>query len=222
LNSFSISGCALTGVQGIHARDIARINNTDPSKAGKLADPPIHKPIDVPFTARILRLLANHHIFTEARPDVFCSNRLSSVLDSGKSVVELLAKWVFTERSCARPDQRYDPVQSNDMSIRRGYHHSCSYSTPSHIQLCTIFIDTASTDEALKGSAYLTEAFMDPATAHSMKPTDSPWNIATKTDAFLFDWYDLPENEHLKTRFSFAMACSGKLEPPAAILQGPD
>ncbi|KAJ7658710.1 hypothetical protein DFH06DRAFT_1407161 [Mycena polygramma] len=139
---------------GIHANEIAKINDTDPAKA-----------------ARILRLLANHHIFTDIRPDVFFSNRLSSVLDSDKSVVEL---------------------------------------KQSHTR----------TDEAFKGSSYLSETFTDPATARRVKATDSPWNVATKTDVFLFDWYDLPKNEHRKTRFSFAMACSTKLEPPEAILAG--
>ncbi|KAJ7483137.1 O-methyltransferase [Mycena galericulata] len=53
---------------------------------------------------------------------------------------------------------------------------------------------------------------------HSVKATDSPWNIAAQTDAFLFDWYDRPENVRLK--ISFAMACSMKLEPPEAVLDG--
>ncbi|KAF7338950.1 O-methyltransferase [Mycena venus] len=158
-----------SGTKGIHANDIAKINNTDPVKA-----------------ARILRLLANHHIFTEIRPDVFCINRLSSVLDSGKSVAELQQA----------PNCRH--VNTSGISALILMH----------------------TDEAFKGSAYLTEAFTDPATAASTKSTDSPWNIATKTNAFLFDWYDRPENEHQKTRFSFAMACSTKLEPPEAILAG--
>ncbi|KAJ7829596.1 O-methyltransferase [Mycena olivaceomarginata] len=117
------------GNQGIHANEIAKRNNTDPVKA-----------------ARILRLLANHHIFTELAPDV--------------------------------------------------------------------------TDEGFKGAAHLTEAFTHPDYAHSVKATDSPWNIAAQTDAFLFDCYDRPENAHLKTRFSFAMACSMKLEPPEAVLNG--
>ncbi|KAJ6605378.1 O-methyltransferase [Mycena vulgaris] len=157
------------GGRGIHVNDIAERNHTDPVK-----------------TARILRLLANHHIFTELRPDVFCSNRLSSVLASGKSVVELQEN----------PHLRH--VNTSGISALLLMH----------------------TDEAFKGSAYLTEAFTDPATAHSMKATDSPWNVAAKTDTFLFDWYDLPENAHLKRRFSFAMACSTKLEPPEAILRG--
>ena len=48
------------------------------------------------FAARILRLLATNHIFTEVSPDVFANNRLSSVLDTGKSVEELLAKFVLS------------------------------------------------------------------------------------------------------------------------------
>ena len=42
--------------------------------------------------ARILRLLATNHIFIEVSPDVFANNRLFSVLDTGKSVEELLAR----------------------------------------------------------------------------------------------------------------------------------
>jgi hypothetical protein len=45
--------------------------------------------------ARFLRLLATNHIFTEVSPDVFANNRLSSVLDTGKSVEELLARLVL-------------------------------------------------------------------------------------------------------------------------------
>jgi len=45
--------------------------------------------------ARILRLLATNYIFTEVTPDVFANNRLSSVLDTGKSVEELLTKLVL-------------------------------------------------------------------------------------------------------------------------------
>ena len=49
--------------------------------------------------ARILRLLATNYIFTEVTPDVFANNRLSSTLDSGKSVEELLAKSVLSRSS---------------------------------------------------------------------------------------------------------------------------
>ncbi|KAJ7804899.1 O-methyltransferase, partial [Mycena olivaceomarginata] len=147
------------GNQGIHAKGTIRI-------------------------PRILRLLANHHIFTELAPDVFCLNRLSSVLDSNQSVVELQEK-------CCSPYRRVNASGISSLILLQ-------------------------TDEGFKGAAHLTEAFTHPDYAHSVKATDSPWNIAAQTDAFLFDWYDRPENAHLKTRFSFAMACSMKLEPPEA------
>ena len=46
--------------------------------------------------ARNLRLLATNHIFIEVSPDVFALNRLSSVLDTGKSVDELLARFALS------------------------------------------------------------------------------------------------------------------------------
>ncbi|KAJ7828335.1 O-methyltransferase [Mycena leptocephala] len=153
-------------LKGIHVNDIAQKNHTDPPKL-----------------VRILRLLANNHIFTEIHPDVFSLNRLSSVLDSGHPMAQL----------------QKDP--------------ECRYSGTSISALVLM-----GPDEGFKGSAYLTEAFINPTTAHSMKANDSPWNLSAKTDKFLFDWYDLPEMQ--KTRFSFAMACSTNLEPPGAVLSG--
>lgn len=48
--------------------------------------------------ARVLRLLATNHIFREVAPDVFAHNRLSSILDTGKSVEELVKEYVSTVR----------------------------------------------------------------------------------------------------------------------------
>lgn len=44
------------------------------------------------FAARVLRLLATHHIFVEPSPDVFKNNRLSSLMDTTKSVEDIKAK----------------------------------------------------------------------------------------------------------------------------------
>ncbi|KAI0265261.1 S-adenosyl-L-methionine-dependent methyltransferase [Russula aff. rugulosa BPL654] len=57
------------GPKGKHVSEIAKPTKVHP---GKLA--------------RILRLLGTNYIFTEVSPDVFANNRLSSVLDTGKSV----------------------------------------------------------------------------------------------------------------------------------------
>jgi hypothetical protein len=42
--------------------------------------------------ARVLRVLATKHIFKEVAPDTFANNRLSSMLDTGKSISEILAE----------------------------------------------------------------------------------------------------------------------------------
>ena len=45
--------------------------------------------------ARILRLLATHHILTELKPNVFSNNRISSFISTGKLVSEISARWVW-------------------------------------------------------------------------------------------------------------------------------
>ncbi|KAI0310012.1 S-adenosyl-L-methionine-dependent methyltransferase, partial [Amylostereum chailletii] len=60
------------GTGGLHAREIsARIG------------------VESVKTSHILRLLATHHLLRELRPDVFALNRISGLLDSGKSFDEL-------------------------------------------------------------------------------------------------------------------------------------
>lgn len=48
--------------------------------------------------AHYLRLLAFHHVFREIRPDVFANNRLSSLLDTGFPVKDLIAEYVYAPR----------------------------------------------------------------------------------------------------------------------------
>lgn len=62
------------GSQGAHVKDIASPTNADPGKLG-----------------RVLRLLASNHIFKEVAPDTFVHNRISSLMDTGKNVEDILA-----------------------------------------------------------------------------------------------------------------------------------
>ncbi|TFL01412.1 O-methyltransferase [Pterulicium gracile] len=62
------------GPEGLHAKEIAQKNGLEEKKI-----------------ARFLRLLASNHIYEEVRPDVFRNNRLSSLLDSGKSSADVIA-----------------------------------------------------------------------------------------------------------------------------------
>ncbi|KAF8192239.1 O-methyltransferase [Mycena galopus ATCC 62051] len=56
------------GPKGMHVKDIAAPSQTDPD-----------------MIARILRLLATHHLFREVSPGVYANNRISSCLAIGKS-----------------------------------------------------------------------------------------------------------------------------------------
>ncbi|KAF7792890.1 hypothetical protein EIP86_003991 [Pleurotus ostreatoroseus] len=66
--------------QGLHVSEIASRAAVEPNKL-----------------ARCLRLLATNHIFREVSPDVFTNNRLSSLIDTGKVVNEILKN----------PDEKY-------------------------------------------------------------------------------------------------------------------
>ncbi|KAG6915441.1 hypothetical protein DXG01_011471 [Tephrocybe rancida] len=63
------------GSQGLHVDEIAKICDVDGNKLG-----------------RLLRMLALNHCYREVTPDVYANTRTSSVMDSGKSVAELLEK----------------------------------------------------------------------------------------------------------------------------------
>ncbi|ETW80073.1 hypothetical protein HETIRDRAFT_428361 [Heterobasidion irregulare TC 32-1] len=58
------------GPKGLHVDEIAKLNQLDPNKM-----------------ARLLRFLSTFHMFREVEPDIFANNRISSVLDTGKSGV---------------------------------------------------------------------------------------------------------------------------------------
>jgi len=62
------------GPGGLDVKDIGERCGSDSSKVG-----------------RVLRYLATNHIFKEVSPDVFANNRVSSVMDTGKSVATLKA-----------------------------------------------------------------------------------------------------------------------------------
>ncbi|KAI9066168.1 S-adenosyl-L-methionine-dependent methyltransferase [Trametes sanguinea] len=60
------------GPNGMHVRELSR-----------------HLDVDEGKLSHILRLLATHHITREVRPNVFANNRISALIDSGRSPEEL-------------------------------------------------------------------------------------------------------------------------------------
>ncbi|GAA5926462.1 hypothetical protein JCM1841_001728 [Sporobolomyces salmonicolor] len=72
--SETLREAAEQGTPALHVDEIAKSSTLDPRKL-----------------ARVLRLLAAHHIFREVKPDIFTRNRCSMSLDTGKSVKVLMS-----------------------------------------------------------------------------------------------------------------------------------
>ncbi|TFK83220.1 S-adenosyl-L-methionine-dependent methyltransferase [Polyporus arcularius HHB13444] len=73
------------GPEGLHVDVLAR--KIDQLRA---ANGLVSKPLEPWRLAHILRLLAAHHLIREVRPDVFASNRITSLLDTGKTPEQIL------------------------------------------------------------------------------------------------------------------------------------
>lgn len=102
------------GSAGLHVDTIAKRCDLHSGKLGTfvlLVFSPSFKH-DVSFSiAHILRLLATHHILVEVSPDVFANNRISALVDSGKTIEEIIKKFV----SCpALPYIRVSDVPSSE------------------------------------------------------------------------------------------------------------
>ncbi|GJJ06651.1 hypothetical protein Clacol_000845 [Clathrus columnatus] len=81
------------GSRGMHINDIVAQNEQDPSKLGSC-----------------LRYMATLHVFREVAPNVFVNNRISSVLDTGKSVQEL----------CTHPGKKHENTPG--LAALMGFH----------------------------------------------------------------------------------------------------
>jgi hypothetical protein len=87
-------GRLLSHSQGVTAKDIAAKNGMN---AGEICEFCLHfvdqcSLLTGKESARVLRLLATHHVFREVEPDVWTNNRLSSMLDTMKPTSELFSK----------------------------------------------------------------------------------------------------------------------------------
>lgn len=75
-----------------------------------------------------------------------------------------------------------------------------------------------SSDDCMKAAAYLPEALLDPKTALSEEPTETPMNVALKSNDSLWQWYEKDEPRRL--RFGYAMEGLARANDPDAILEG--
>ncbi|KAF7354097.1 hypothetical protein MVEN_01097100 [Mycena venus] len=83
--SFLLSSCLRVASE----LDVVELLREAGPKGANAADIAAVCKVDAGIMARILRLLATHHVFQEVAPGVFANNRLSSVLDKGKSTSAL-------------------------------------------------------------------------------------------------------------------------------------
>ncbi|KAG5642068.1 hypothetical protein DXG03_003645 [Asterophora parasitica] len=175
------------GPQGLHVDLISQRNGVDSAKL-----------------AHILRLLATHHFIRERSPNVFTINRISSLVDSGKSFEEI-KKW----ESQGRPEMKYH--DTNGVSAFVG--------------MCT--------DELFKSSAYLTEAYLLAGTEPPRPPFEHAFRTDAGFFAWLegqgpsASYCSGIADDDTRTttkfrleRFGTAMSGTGSWEAPGAVFNG--
>ncbi|KAK2462797.1 hypothetical protein APHAL10511_005188 [Amanita phalloides] len=160
------------GKEGIHVSRISKQSGVEETKL-----------------AHALRLLATHHIVREVAPDVFATNRISSLIDSGKSLEELR-----NYEKLGRPEMKYKDTNG-----------------------IAAFVGTCA-DEIHKASAYLTEAYLLSPSNHTREarePTSAPFCFAFSTlesKIGFFNWLEGETNPPTKGKAkSFKPAFSRSL-----------
>ncbi|KIY52770.1 S-adenosyl-L-methionine-dependent methyltransferase [Fistulina hepatica ATCC 64428] len=174
--------------QGLHVNEIAALNGMDPGKI-----------------SRTLRCLATSHIFEEVSPNVFRNNRLSSSLDTGKTV----------EAIRAAPEQKHNGTFGLSANLEPV---SVFYLTRT-VPITWLTSITDSGDEGMKSTAYLADVWVDPVMGHrdSMKHA---FGVAFGSEKSVFEWFEEPQNKVRLARFTVALQGSRKMEPSDAYLGG--
>ncbi|KAG6900278.1 hypothetical protein C0993_000466 [Termitomyces sp. T159_Od127] len=172
--------------KGMHTSEIAKKTGIDGQKLG-----------------RLLRLLANRHIYREVGPDVFAHNRISGVLSTGKSIEEILKEYVSPKQLQTHKTliSSHSPIAKHDNTD--GF---CAFNE-------LLMAD------AHKASSYLMENMLDPETSHSDEPQHSPLQRALRFDTNLWDFQSRPENAYRLRRFGVAMKGGTVMQLPNLLIE---
>ena len=171
--------------------------------------------------ARILRLLATNHIFIEVSPDVFANNRVSSALDTGKPVEELLSRLDLNptvsnnELTTVSPESKHIGTFGLTSFIEHGYESITGLS--SSIQT---LMRIHSLDDGFKGSSYLTETLLDPEFGYSNEPSKTAVTKALNIKGDFWSSLSGPDNRLRQARFGSAMNGLKNMSSAETILEG--
>ena len=139
--------------------------------------------------------------YVEHAPD---NNRISSCLDTGKSVKTLLERSVVPSLASleisADPKAILSPENKHvgTLGIAAAVGHWLAVFFGS---ACCDADGLHSTDEAMKAAAYLQEALLHPKIAKSQEPNETAFNLAFNTNLPIFEWFEQKGNEHRLLRF---------------------
>jgi hypothetical protein len=171
--------------------------------------------------ARVLRLLATSYIFTEVSPDVFANNRLSSVLDTGKPVEELLAKLVpnlFTHNDELRiisPESKHIGTPGITSILGHLYDMLNGLSYGIYILICCYRLE-----EGFKSCSYLTETLLDPELGHAFESNKTAFNKAHNVEENMWTWLERPENRLRLAQVGAGMSGLKNISATDSILEG--
>ncbi|TBU24980.1 S-adenosyl-L-methionine-dependent methyltransferase [Dichomitus squalens] len=172
------------GPEGVHVNELARRIDVLASDQDGTASA---EPVDPDKLGHILRLLATFHWIREVRPDVFANNRLSSIIDSGKTPEQLRIA----------PSKKYDgtdcvaalvPMKSDD------FFKSIAHMTDA-------LLPDRERAISLRKLLYR-RGQSDSATNVKYK---TPFNLAFRTELGYFEWLELPENKTRLRDFGVGM-----------------
>ncbi|KAI0666975.1 S-adenosyl-L-methionine-dependent methyltransferase [Trametes maxima] len=189
------------GSEGLHVKDIQR-SVADLRPKDVAPDPTILTPERL---GHILRLLATSHWIREVSPNVFANNRRSSLVDSGKSLVQL------------RDEPENKHLGSNGISAFIGLMGDECFKFTSYMtewllpdtRIGSLIVDA-------KGGFHRTQHTGTDVAAPT--PYASPFNLAFDTKLNFFPWLELPENRARLHRFGRAMAGTRQWETTENIL----
>ncbi|KAJ8093218.1 hypothetical protein PM082_020703 [Marasmius tenuissimus] len=166
------------GPKGSHVREISAING-----------------VDSRILARFLRYLATLHVYREISPDVFTNNRISAMMDTGKSVKELLDS----------PETKHDGTN--------GFPALLSLQTDEASKANTLSWETI-TDRAYPAITPLNKAFPLPRCPVDSSVEDNGNGTLDGIEAVtMFDLLQRPEEALRHRRFAVAMEGLSAVQP---------